>query len=143
MMPQKGLGEFSVRCLRKLRDDQRGSVSVIFAVAFLPMALGVCAAIEISQAYLMRERLDHAVSASVDAWRQSERETGAEPVAHRVFENYAQSFPSNATAELDLVLTDESANFTARATLKTRFLPAFGIDDLDLTSSRVEKLNRR
>lgn len=142
MMAQKSFGEFSVRCLRRLRDDERGSVSVIFAAAFLPLALGVCAAVEISQAYHMRDRLNHALSASADGWRQSQAEIDAASVAHRIFDTYAQNFPGSANAEFDVSLTDESANFSAHATLKTRFLIAFGVDQLEVTSSRVVKLDR-
>ncbi len=124
--------------LRRLRADEHGSVSLIFALAFPPLVFGVCAAVEISQAHAMRERLTLALSAASTAWRQSPPNDEAASIARRVFDGYVETFPSDIDAELNISIAEEKAGFTTHAVLKTPFLSAFGIEQLDLTSSRLE-----
>lgn len=123
--------------LSRFRRDDTGSVSVIFAIAFIPLALGVCAAVELAQAYMIRERVDLALSAAAKALAQGGEE--AEVMAHSVFDGYAEHLERRARTELVITEAGDKSALTARTTIETPFLATFGISELDLTSSRVQQ----
>lgn len=50
--------------LRRFASDRRGSYAVIFAVALVPMLVAIGAAVDISQAYVVKQRMTRALDAA-------------------------------------------------------------------------------
>ncbi|MBC8050012.1 MAG: hypothetical protein H7X92_07695 [Chitinophagales bacterium] len=129
-----------MKLLRGFRRNEAGGVSVIFAVALAPLAFGVCAGIEISQAYMTRERINFALSASAEAWAQGGE--NADVMARSVFDGYAQHFPRRVKTELVITENQHEAALMAQTVIETPFLAAFGVSELDVTSTRFESRGR-
>jgi len=129
-----------VRFLLRLRGDERGNVLVLCAAAMIPLIAIVGSALDLSQAYMTRQRLQNACDASALAARQymkgSDFNSDVKAEADKFF-NF--NFPSGTSNVSDLTFDikqdpskDSQLLGTASAKVPTTLMRLFGYHDLPI-----------
>jgi Flp pilus assembly protein TadG len=126
--------------LRRLRDDSRGNTLAICAAAIIPLAAVIGSALDLSDAYMTRQRLQNACDASVLAARQymqgTDFNSDVEAEGNKFFDF---NFPAGASnvSDLDFTLEQDSAkntqlNGAASAKVPTTLMRIFGYRNIPI-----------
>ncbi len=114
----------------------RGSVLVLFAVT-LPVVMGSAGlALDISEAYLVKQRLAAALDAS--ALAAAAMESDEDEITSRVEDFFAANYPEDkigTTFDLTVNVDGDDVIVTAKADFDTNFMHLFGYDKLTVASS--------
>lgn len=116
-----------------------GSVAVAFGLAIPAIIGAVGVSVDISQAYLVQERLSHALDAAALAAAASS-ETDQEVIEQRVQDFIDANYPPGKvgyTLDIDVVINDNEIAVTGNARLDTSFMRIVGIETVDVSTSTV------
>jgi Flp pilus assembly protein TadG len=126
---------------RSFGKDKSGVIGVIFALAIIPLILSVGVAIDGSRAYLVRERLQHALDAAgLAVGSSSGTQAELETVMNKFF---FANFPNDAIAATitpTLNIVGAEITVTGTATVDTTFMQLAGFQDI--TVSAVATIQR-
>ena len=122
--------------------NERGAVIAVFAI-MAPVVIGTAgAAMDISQAYLVRQRLGNALDASTLA--AAAAFTNEEDIEARVEAFFEQNYPETAVGEpygLEVTVDGEDVTVSARAEYTTSFLGVLGIKKINVyRETKVQRL---
>jgi hypothetical protein len=129
--------------LRRLRLDASGNTLAICAAAIIPLTAVIGSALDLSEAYMTRQRLQNACDAGVLAGRQYMQGTDftddVDQEAHKFFDF---NFPANTAhvSDLDFTVEQDSGKSTqldgsASARVPTTLMRIFGYRDIPLRVS--------
>lgn len=122
------------QALRAYRRNSAGAIVIAFAM-LAPMLVGaVGMALDYSGAYLVQQRLQHAVDASALAAAASSDQP--QLIQQKVNEFFNANYPPEElgiTIDPIVTIADGNVTVTADATYNTFFLQLFGIDELEVT----------
>ena len=122
--------------LARFCHDREGSIAVTFAMMLIPMVAVTALAVDISQAYLVRSRLAHAIDAAGLAMASSTG-TDAELKA-RLDAFLIANYPDNALGmktSVNTMTIGEKTEVTATASVDTTFGRVVGINKIDVSVS--------
>lgn len=129
--------------LRALRDDARGNTLAICAAAIIPLTAVIGSALDLSDAYMQRQRLQNACDASVLAARQYMQGTNfnsdVEGEANKFFNfNFPAATPN--VSNLDFTIEQDSQkntqlNGAASALVPTSLMRIFGYQNIPIQVS--------
>jgi Flp pilus assembly protein TadG len=129
--------------LRRLRSDASGNTLAICAAAIIPLAAVIGSALDLSDAYMTRQRLQNACDASVLAARQymqgTDFNSDVEGEADKFFNFNFPAGTSNVT-NLDFTIEQDSAkdtqlNGAASARVPTSLMRIFGYQAIPIQVS--------
>ena len=123
--------------LKRLIQDVRGNVAILFGLAIIPLALGVGVGVDYGRALLVRERMQSALDAAtlaVGSWpglSDTEMKTKAQ-------EYFDANYPSNsfgAVSPLTLSTSGNTIVVSASGSVPTTFMRIANIDDVAVAAS--------
>lgn len=133
------------RALAESSRNDRGNVAVLFAVALLPILLGVGAAIDYGRAHETRNRLQAALDATALMLAHDLGTLSEAQIKDRAAQVFAVNFaphPGVVTQPLEIAMTGDNIRLAAKATLDTALMGLAGINTLDVGSiSEVVRAN--
>lgn len=133
------------RALADASRDDRGNVAVLFAVALLPVLLGVGAAIDYGRAHEVRNRLQAALDATALMLAHDLGTLSEAQIKDRAAQVFAANFathPGVVTQPLQVTVTGEDIRLNAKAVVDTTLMGLAGINTLDVGSlSEVVRAN--
>jgi len=117
---------------RSFLKCRQGSVALIFAVCLVPLMVGIGAAVDYSRMIDARERMQHALDASVLALSSEAAKLSAAQLKTRAKEIFDVNFPANTASGVTVDATYTNANgaviaATATGTVSMTFLNVIGI----------------
>lgn len=122
----------------RFRSDDRGAVAIIIALALIPLMVAAGLAVDLSRAYLVKNRLSHALDAAglaVGSMRTTTSNTAYLETQFNEFmtANYAAE---DLGSTHDLTFTDSGGviTVTGKATLNTVFMGVVGINTITVAS---------
>ena len=134
--------------LNRLLQSRRGNVLPILAASILPMAAMVGGAIDMSRAYMVKSRIQHACDAGVLAGRramaQSTYTAAAEAQAESFFDvNYQEGYNGTTDVSFESENPTGSSKITgsASAEMPTAIMGMFGYDTLSIEVNCEAELN--
>jgi len=121
--------------LRRFADDRRGVVAVVFVMALVPvMALGG-AAIDVSRAYIVKQRLSFALDAAALAVGSSHgSDAELTEVMQRFFDANYPAHEIGVPATPSIAFTEEEITLSATAQLDTSLMKIVGLDSLNVAA---------
>ena len=131
---------------RRFRTDRRGNFATIFALSAIPLVVAAGAAIDISRAYIVENRLNAALDAAALAVGGATGKTQAqlEEIAQAYFD---ANYPAEKLGVPGAVMVVQSGSdviLTASAELPTSLMGIVGIDTLSVgASSQVTRQGRK
>ncbi|MGA0594968.1 TadE/TadG family type IV pilus assembly protein [Enterovirga sp. CN4-39] len=115
--------------VRRFIRDKRGNIAVIFSLALLPLVGATGSAVDYSRASFERSRLQAAIDAAVLRGAETEAATQNAAATKAFADIYGSATPVPAfTANADGSFTG-----TARASVQTQFMRAFGKTSIPVT----------
>ena len=118
-----------------LEIDDRGNIAIIFALAFIPVVMGAGAAIDFGRAYLVKDRLSHALDAAALAVGSSDPNGDLDAVLNHYFAaNYNADEVGIAATPTMTISADGKITLSVTANLKTTFLTFFNQDSLNISA---------
>ena len=134
--------------LNRLLASKRGNVLPILAASILPMAAMVGGAIDMSRAYMVKSRIQHACDAGVLAGRRAMAQTTytseAEAQAEAFFDvNYQEGYNDTTGVSFETENPTGSSKITgsASADMPTAIMGMFGYDTLNISVTCEAELN--
>ncbi|MEM1140114.1 MAG: pilus assembly protein [Pseudomonadota bacterium] len=114
--------------------DRRGSFVAVFALSVLPLVTIAGAAVDLSQAVMVRARLAKAVDAAglAAGAMQNASVQEIEETAQRFFLANYPATELGVPASLQVSVTDGTINLSANAALNTLILKSVGLDKMDV-----------
>lgn len=134
--------------LNRLLASKRGNVLPILAASILPMAAMVGGAIDMSRAYMVKSRIQHACDAGVLAGRRAMAQTTytseAEAQAEAFFDvNYQEGYNDTTGVSFETENPTGSSKITgsASADMPTAIMGMFGYETLNISVTCEAELN--
>ncbi|NCC22804.1 MAG: hypothetical protein EOM26_10145 [Alphaproteobacteria bacterium] len=131
----KTLIDRTVSGLTRYVNDRGGAIAPMFVIA-LPVIVGVTGmALETAQAYMVRERLSHALDAAALAAASSEVDEAELRVQLEKF--FDANYPPEklgTTYDLKVAIDGEKINVSAKADFNTRFLRLVGVNEIPVAA---------
>lgn len=131
---------------RQFRTDRRGNFATIFALAAIPLVIAAGAAVDISRAYIVENRLKAALDAAALAVGGATGKTQAqlEEVAQAYFDANYPAEKLGVPGAVSVVQSGSDVILTASAEMPTALMGIVGIDTLDVgASSQVTRQGRK
>lgn len=132
--------------LRRFRTDRRGNFATIFALSAIPLVIAAGAAIDISRAYIVENRLNAALDAAALAVGGATGKTQAqlEEIAQAYFDANYPAGKLGVPGSVAVVQSGSDVILTASAELPTSLMGIVGIDTLSVgASSQVTRQGRK
>ncbi|NQV22543.1 MAG: pilus assembly protein [Rhodospirillales bacterium] len=121
--------------LRRLWKSRQGGIAVIFAVSLIPLAVMGGLAIDVSQAYLVKNRLSHSLDAAGLAVGAS---TGTDQELQQIMLDYFNAnYPAHeigTPATPVMTIVDNTITLTATAEVQMSLMSLVGFDSIDVAS---------
>ncbi len=134
----KSLAAESGGLLRDFARSRDGAIAVIFIVALIPLLAAAGAAIDISRAYVVKQRLGYAVDAAGLAVGAS---TGSEAELQLVLERYfTANYPVDEVgvpATPAMVITGNNITVTADAEIDATLMRIMGVETIDVSAEAL------
>lgn len=130
----------------RFRTDRRGNFATIFALSAIPLVVAAGAAIDISRAYIVENRLNAALDAAALAVGGATGKTQAqlEEIAQAYFDANYPAGKLGVPGAVTVVQSGSDVMLTASAELPTSLMGIVGIDTLDVgASSQVTRQGRK
>lgn len=122
--------------LVRLHRDRRGVIAVIFALAIVPMIAAGGAAIDISRAYLVRQRLGFAVDAAgLAVGSSSGTEAELNLVMRRYFEANYPAGEIGVPATPTMTIVDNVVTVSASAEVDATLMQVVGVHTITVSAS--------
>lgn len=122
--------------LRGLWKSQQGGIAMIFALSLIPLAVMGGLAIDVSQAYLVKNRLSHSLDAAGLAVGAS---TGTDQELEQVMLNYFNAnYPAHeigTPATPVMTIVDNTITLTATAQVQMSLMSLIGFDSIDVAAT--------
>ncbi len=118
--------------------DARGATAVLFAVAIPVIVAAVGMAVDLSQAYLVKTRLSHALDAAALASAASASSEAA--INAKLQDFFHANYPPEKigmTYDVRATLVGDEVTVTAKANYLTSFLSVLGIDTIAVSAQTV------
>src|SRR5579885_585624 len=141
-----------VSILRRLAVERRGTVTILFGLAAIPIIVAAGIALDTARAYTLKMRLGAALDAAALAvGSQATTATAAQlttALNNYFYDNYCKTVPSgtsvsscqktvaneyNISVQATSTITSATVNYTAQATVPTTFMRLVGINQLTVT----------
>jgi Flp pilus assembly protein TadG len=136
----RGTGRDAPWCLlRRYASDRRGAIAIIFLVALIPLLAAAGAAIDLSRAYVVKQRLGYALDAAGLAVGASltDDEDELQAILEAYFEaNYPVGelgVPATPTMEID----GDNITVAATAQVEATLMRIMGVDIIDVGAEAV------
>lgn len=121
--------------------DISGATAVVFAMAVPVLVAAIGLAVDMGQAYNVKNRLGHALDASVLATASM---TGApDDITERAEKFFETNFPDSALGtpfDIEINISDQTINMSARARVNTSFMKLFGKTYVDVYAEAEAKI---
>ena len=131
---------------RRFRTDRRGNFATIFALSAIPLVVAAGAAIDISRAYIVENRLNAALDAAALAVGGATGKTQAqlEEIAQAYFDANYPAEKLGVPGAVTVVQSGSDVILTVSAELPTSLMGIVGIDTLSVgASSQVTRQGRK
>ncbi|MCE9650597.1 MAG: VWA domain-containing protein [Parvibaculum sp.] len=138
----KRLGGFCRRWLR----DRRGSYAVIFALTLIPVLIAIGAAVDISQAYIVKQRLTRALDAAGLAVGGATGLPAAQiqTMAQNYFNANYPSSKIGVPGTLSVTTSGNVVNLSVSAVMPTSIMGIVGFNTLNISaSSQVTRMGKK
>ncbi|MDD9925985.1 MAG: pilus assembly protein TadG-related protein [Rhodospirillaceae bacterium] len=128
--------DFLLRTMRSFKRSQGGAVIILWALAAIPVVVGVGAAVDLSRAYMAKSRLAFALDAAgLAAGAAGETETEMQAIAEQFFEaNYPSSLPGTPSTPV-LTVDGGVIKVSGTVTLEPTLLQLIGQEDFTVAAS--------
>jgi Flp pilus assembly protein TadG len=138
----KRIGDFARRWLR----DRRGSYAVIFALTLIPVLIAIGAAVDISQAYIVKQRLTRALDAAGLAVGGATGLTSAQ--IQTMAQNYFNAnYPADkigVPGTLSVTTSGNVVNLSVSAVMPTSIMGIVGFNTLNIgASSQITRMGKK
>ena len=122
--------------LSRFARDQRGNFAMIFAIALLPLTAAAGAAVDLNRAFIVQQRLEHALDAAGLAVGAAPAASEAEMLAtaQSFFDANYNDTEMGVPSTLLLTPGNGSVTLSATAELPTTIMSAVGFDTLTVGS---------
>lgn len=124
--------------LKRLIQDVRGNVAILFGLAIIPLALGVGAGVDYGRALLVRERMQSALDAAtlaVGSW-PGLSDTEMKTKAQEYFDaNYQTSNSLGTVSPVNLSTSGNTIVVSVSGSVPTTFMRIAHIDDVAVAAS--------
>ncbi|MEQ9639737.1 MAG: pilus assembly protein [Alphaproteobacteria bacterium] len=124
--------------LRRFAADRSGAIAVIFIVALIPLLAAAGAAIDLSRAYVVKQRLGYAVDAAGLAVGAS---VGSESELNLILQRYfTANYPASevgVTATPSMVIEGNNITVTATAAIDATLMRIMGVDKIDVSAEAL------
>lgn len=132
------VGQKNRRSFANFLSGVSGTVLVAFAI-LVPVVVGSAGmALDLGEAYLVRQRLAQALDASTLAGASSS--TDPDEIEEKVQEFFDANYPENKIGtpyDLDIDVTDDQVTASANADFNTNFMRIFGVDKFTVSAKTV------
>ncbi len=125
--------------LRCFVNDERGAIAVIIAVAFIPLMISVGVAIDLSRAYMVKQRLGAALDAAGLAIG-SKAASGDENLSDLFNTYFYANYPTSAAGTPKNVIyeaTSGQITLSAQADVPMAFLGIIGVSEITVNASAI------
>ncbi len=137
---------FSERCMdawrrlagqgRRFVDDRRGAVAIVFIFALIPMVAAGGAAIDISRAYLVKQRLGMALDAAgLAVGSSSGDQAQLEAVMQRYFDANYPAHEIGVPATPVMTIVDNTITLTATADVNATLMSVLGVHNITVAEN--------
>ncbi len=125
------------RLLCSFRYDKRGNIAMIFGLAVIPMVTAAGVGIDLSRAYMVKQRLGHALDAAALAVGTATDKSGDEldALAQSYFDANYPAAELGVAGELTLTVTDGVISMAAAAKVDTAMMNIAGYDELNVSAT--------
>lgn len=130
---RKGKGIFSF--LRCYWEDRNGTIAILFGITFPLLLSAVGLAIDFAQAYLVKERLSHALDAAALAAAASgaEGDAAVQAEVQKFLDANYPEYKIGTQYDLDVTISGDDIHVTAWAYYETTFLRIVQIDTINVS----------
>lgn len=131
---------------RRWKSDRSGSYAVIFAISLVPILIAIGAAVDLSQAYFVKQRLTRALDAAGLAVGGMTGLTTAQlqTVAQNYFNANYPASKIGTPAALVVTPNGNTVGLTVSATMPTSIMGIIGIDTLRISaSSQITRMGKK
>ncbi len=132
--------------LRRWRVDRRGSYAVIFAIALVPILIAIGAAVDISKAYVVKQRLTRALDAAGLAVGGTTGMTTAQiqTMAQSFFNANYPATKIGVPGTLSVSASGNVVNLSVSAAMPTSLMGIVGINNLNITAnSQITRMGKK
>lgn len=131
---------------RRFLADRRGNFAIMFALASIPIIIAAGAAVDISRAYIVENRLKAALDAAALAVGGATGKTQAqlEAIAQSYFNANYPADKLGVPGAVSVVLDGNTVTLSADADLPTSIMGIAGINSLDIgATSQVTRMGKK
>lgn len=132
--------------VRRWMRDRRGSYAVIFALTLIPILIAIGAAVDISQAYIVKQRLTRALDAAGLAVGGMTGQTTAQiqTTAQSFFNANYPATKIGVPGALSVTTSGNVVSLSATATMPTSLMGIVGFNTLDIrASSQITRMGKK
>ena len=131
---------------RRWMSDTRGNYAIIFALTLIPILVAIGGAIDISQAYVVKQRLTRALDAAGLAVAGQTGLTNAQiqTMAQAYFNANYPASKIGVPGTISVTSTENNVNLTVAAEMPTSLMGLVGIPKLNISaSSQITKMGKK
>ncbi|HUD52974.1 TadE/TadG family type IV pilus assembly protein [Parvibaculum sp.] len=132
--------------LRRWMSDTRGNYAIIFALTLVPILVAIGGAIDISQAYVTKQRLTRALDAAGLAVAGQTGLTNAQiqTMAQSYFNANYPAAKIGVPGTISVTTTDNTVNLTVNADMPTSLMGLVGIPKLNIAAkSQITRMGKK
>lgn len=132
--------------LRRFLSDRRGSYAIIFAIAIVPLLVAIGAAIDISQAYVVKQRMIKALDAAGLAVGGTTGLTTAQlqAMAQDFFDANYPATKMGIPGTVSVSQTGQVVSLSVAASMPTSIMGIVGIDTMNIAAnSQITKMGKK
>lgn len=131
---------------RRWTSDRRGSYAVIFALALIPILIAIGAAVDMSQAYIVKQRLARALDAAGLAVGGMSGQTTAQiqATAQNYFNANYPATKVGVPGTLTVTTSGNLVNLNVAASMPTSIMGIVGVNSLKVSaSSQITRMGKK
>lgn len=132
--------------MTRMARDKRGSYAVIFAISLVPILIAIGAAVDLSQAYIVKQRMARALDAAGLAVGGMTGQTNAQlqTMAQNYFNANYPASKIGVPAALQVTPNGNVVTLSVTATMPTAIMGIVGINTLNIgTTSQVTRMGKK
>ncbi len=132
--------------LRRFVADRRGSYAIIFAIAIVPLLVAIGAAIDISQAYVVKQRMTKALDAAGLAVGGATGLSTAQlqAMAQDFFDANYPAAKMGIPGTVSVTQSGQVVSLSVTASMPTTIMGIVGIDTMNIAaSSQITKMGKK
>lgn len=132
--------------LRRFMADRRGSYAIIFAITLVPLLVAIGAAVDISQAFVVKQRMTKALDAAGLAVGGTAGLTTAElqAMAQDFFDANYPAAKLGIPGAVSVTQTGQVVSLAVTATMPTSIMGIVGIDTMNIAAnSQITRMGKK